>query len=153
MDDNAPRLGFCCKWVAPDADAQALRAMNQVGVTVASLTRREPAAAVQRLLAAVGHNLEALERQLRWVAARPPGERLLRIISSLLPAYTHPATRAFYREPAMRELIEHGLVRCGELAREGGVRLSMHPGQFCVLATASEQASPTASTRSSITST
>lgn len=114
--------------------------MNQVGVTVASLARRERAAAVERLLAAVEHNLAALDRQVRWVAARPRGERLLRIISSLLPAYTHPATRAFYGEPAMRGLVEAGLARCGALAREAGVRLSMHPGQFCVLATTSERA-------------
>jgi UV DNA damage repair endonuclease len=135
-----PRVGFCCKWVPPDDDPLAARAMNQVSVTVTGLARRERAEAVGRLLEAVRHNLEALSRQLRWVAARPPGERLMRIVSSLLPAYTHPATRWIYLEPEVKALVEEGLGRCGAFAREAGVRLSMHPGQFCVLATASEKA-------------
>lgn len=136
--DQHPRIGFCCKWVAPDGDPLALRAMNQTSATVTGLARRERGEAVGRLLEVVRHNLEALARQLHWVAARPRGERLLRIISSLLPAYTHPATRWIYLEPAMRELVEEGLAGCGAFARQAGIRLSMHPGQYCVLATASE---------------
>jgi len=41
-----------------------------------------------------------------------------------------------YRETDLRELVESGLARAGVLARAGGVRLSFHPGQYCVLATA-----------------
>jgi UV DNA damage repair endonuclease len=114
--------------------------MNQIGATVSGLMRRERAVAVERLLEIVRHNLEALARQLEWLAARPPGERMMRIVSSLLPAYTHPGTRWIYAEPAMRELIEHGLDRCGTLARRHDIRLGMHPSQFCVLATTSARA-------------
>jgi UV DNA damage endonuclease len=64
----------------------------------------------------------------------------MRIVSSLLPAYTHPATHWIYLEPAVRALVEEGLAGCGEIARAHGIRLSMHPGQFCVLATLSEKA-------------
>lgn len=73
-------------------------------------------------------------------AAAPPLERCLRIISSVLPLYTHPVARPRYDEPALRHLIETGLAPIGARARAAGVRLSMHPGQFCVLSTANPQA-------------
>jgi UV DNA damage endonuclease len=135
-----PRIGFCCKWVPPDGDPLAARAMNQTSAAVTGLARRERGEAVGRLLEVVRHNLGALARQLHWLATRPPGERMMRIVSSLLPAYTHPATRWIYLEPAVRALVEDGLAGCGEVARAHGIRLSMHPGQFCVLATLSEKA-------------
>jgi UV DNA damage endonuclease len=137
---TVPRIGFCCKWVPPDGDAMTARAMNPVGLTVTGLARRGRAEAVGRLLEALRHNVDALARQLAWVAARPPGERLLRVVSGLLPAYTHPATRWLYLEREVRGLIEEGLGGCGAIASAAGVRLSMHPGQFCVLATTSERA-------------
>jgi UV DNA damage repair endonuclease len=40
----------------------------------------------------------------------------------------------------LRALIERGLAAAGEAARAGGVRLSMHPSQFCVIASASDAA-------------
>ncbi|HZB62276.1 MAG TPA: UV damage endonuclease UvsE, partial [Microvirga sp.] len=74
------------------------------------------------------------------VAGRPALERLHRLSSDLLPGYTHPACREFYRDPDLRRLIEDELAAAGRLAREGGVRLSMHPGQFCVIASANPSA-------------
>lgn len=135
-----PRIGFCCKWLPPDGDPMAVRAMNQTSATIAGLGRRERGEAFERLLEVVRHNIEALARQLHWLAGRPPGERLMRITSGMLPAYTHPTTRWIYLEPAMRALIEEGLGQCGAIARAHGIRLGMHPGQFCVLATTSERA-------------
>jgi UV DNA damage repair endonuclease len=135
-----PRIGFCCKWLPPDGDPMAARAMNQTGATVAGLGRRERSEAMGRLLEVVRHNLEALARQLHWLAARPPGERMMRITSGLLPAYTHPTTRWIYLEPTMRALVEEGLGQCGAIAGAHAIRLGMHPGQFCVLATQSETA-------------
>jgi UV DNA damage endonuclease len=41
------------------------------------------------MLEIVRHNMSALQALLAWVAARPPLERLLRIESGVLPAYTH----------------------------------------------------------------
>ena len=59
---------------------------------------------------------------------------MLRLDGNVLPAFTHPVARWMYDEPAMRELVEAGLGACGRIAREGGVRLGLHPGPFCVLA-------------------
>ena len=144
MSAPRPRLGFCCKFIPEDGDAEATRRMNAVTVTMAHLAHLGPAAAFDKVSAAVAHNLQALRNQIEHVAQRPPMERLLRMVSSLLPGYTHPSCQAFYRDPGLRRLIERGLAAAGEAARAGGVRLSMHPSQFCVLATASEPAAQNA---------
>ncbi len=139
-----PRLGFCCKFIPEDGDAEAARRMNAVTVTMAHLARLGPFAAFDKLSAAVGHNLQALQNQIDHVAQRPSLERLLRITSTLLPGYTHPSCQSFYRDADLRRLIERGLAAAGEVAQAGGVRLSMHPSQFCVLATTSEPAAQNA---------
>src|SRR5215211_1662247 len=139
-----PRLGFCCKFIPEDGDAEALRRMNAVTVTMAYLARLGPAAAFDKVSATVAHNIDSLRNQIAYVARRPPLERLLRVVSSLLPGYTHPSYQDFYRDADLRNLIERGLAAAGEDARRSGVRLSMHPSQFCVLATASEYAAQNA---------
>ena len=132
---TGPRLGFCCRFVPPDGDRETKRRMNLTSTTIAALGRRERTAAFARLLEIVRHNIDALAAQLTWVAAQQPLERLLRIESGVLPAYTHELARWMYREPAMREVVESGLARAGAIARQAEIRLSMHPGQFCVLGT------------------
>ncbi len=54
--------------------------------------------------------------------------------SNVLPGYTHPIARGLYAEPEMAALVERGLAEAGALARRLGVRLSFHPGPFCLLA-------------------
>lgn len=142
MSDE-PRLGFCCKFVPTDppgthATQKAAKAaalfMNLTSVTMAYLTRLAPAARQEKLGEIVLHNLAALERQIDWVGARPPLERLLRMASNVLPGYTHPIAAPLYAEPVLARAIEEGLARIGERARNLGVRLSFHPGPFCLLA-------------------
>src|SRR5215212_5165135 len=144
MSEPHPRIGFCCKFIPENGDAEALRRMNAVTVTMAYLARLGPAAAFDKVSATVAHNIDSLRNQIAHVARRPPLERLLRVVSSLLPGYTHPSCQDFYRDADLRTLIERSLAAAGEDAREGGVRLSMHPSQFCVLATASESAAQNA---------
>ncbi len=114
--------------------------MNVVTVTMAYLQRLEPAAAFDKLASVVSHNLEVLRRQIEHVATRPKLERLHRLASQILPGYTHPSCKEYYRDPDLRRLIETSLAAVGALARTRDVRLSMHPGQFCVIASASESA-------------
>lgn len=137
---DAPRLGFCCKYIPADGDVDVARRMNIAGTTMAYLGRLEPAAAFAKLASIVTHNLGALRLQLEWVAGRPPLERLLRLSSDLFPGYTHPTCRALYKDPSLRREIESRLEQAGALARSAGIRVSMHPGQFCVLATLSQTA-------------
>jgi UV DNA damage endonuclease len=135
-----PRLGFCCKFLPPDGDAEAARRMNTTVVTMAYLARLDSSAAFEKLFAVVRHNLEAVRLQIEHVASRPQLQRLHRLSSQILPGYTHPTCRGFYRHSEMRTLIEQRLAGVGAIARRAGVRLSMHPDQFCVIATAREAA-------------
>ncbi|GEP08808.1 UV damage endonuclease UvsE [Methylobacterium gnaphalii] len=143
MTGSTSRLGFCCTFIPdapPDgyptrkAEREAIQAMNLTCTTMTYLEGLTLAARRAKLETIVRHNLAALGRQLDWVAARPPTERLLRIASSLLPGYTHPIASDLYADPGLRRLIEAGLERLGDRARAAGIRLSMHPGQFCIIA-------------------
>ena len=140
VETHGPRIGFCCKFVTEDGDAEASRRMNMSSVTMAYLGRLAPKAAYDKLASVVEHNLAALRRQVDHVATRPRLERLHRLSSQILPGYTHPSCRAFYCDPDLRALIASSLAATGETARCSGVRLSMHPSQFCVIASASEAA-------------
>ncbi len=134
------RLGYCCKFVPPPGDPRPARDMNVTTITLAGLGRLDPAAAFDRLAATVAHNLAAQRRQIDAVAGLPALERLLRMSSDLLPVYNHPSYRSFYRDGDLAALVQRGLAEAGEAARQGGVRLGMHPSQFCVIASASPDA-------------
>ena len=56
--------------------------------------------------------------------------RMYRLASALAPYATHPDMPRFHRQVAD---CEEELARCGERARELGIRLSFHPGQYTVL--------------------
>jgi UV DNA damage repair endonuclease len=59
---------------------------------------------------------------------------MFRITSDLLPAYTYEDYMPFYFERDVVAKIEAHLSMCGDFARANDIRLSFHPGQFCVLA-------------------
>lgn len=111
------------------------RAMNARVVTMAWLDRQTPGQAFDRLVEVVRHNIDVIRLQIEDAAGRPPLERLLRIYSGVLPGYTHPVAKPYYEDADLRTLIEDGLGEAGRIARERGVRLSMHPGQHAILAT------------------
>ncbi|WP_027314832.1 UV damage endonuclease UvsE [Microvirga flocculans] len=134
------RFGFCCKYIPEDGSVEAARAMNTTTVTMAHLGRLTPKAAYDKLASVVAHNLDAFRLQIAHVAGRPRLERLHRLSSDLLPGYTHPGSQDYYRDPDLRRLIETKLAEAGQLARDKDVRLSMHPGQFCVIASANPSA-------------
>jgi UV DNA damage repair endonuclease len=134
------RLGFCCKYIPECGEPEETRRMNLVGTTMAYLGRLGPSAAFDKLTAVVSHNLDALRRQIAHVGSRPRLERLHRMSSDLLPGYTHPTCQAFYRDADIRRLLETHLGETGRIARGHDVRLSLHPSQFCVIASTNEAA-------------
>lgn len=129
------RLGFCCTFVSPADDAEEERALNMRAVTMGYLARRSPAEAFDKLAEVARHNLDALDRQIAWVAALPREERMFRILSNFLPGWSHPTARPLWADADLRTLVERRLATAGEAARAADVRLSMHPGQHAVLAT------------------
>jgi hypothetical protein len=66
-----PKLGFCCKFLPEDGEAETTRQMSTTTVTMASLGRLDPKAAYDKLAAVVAHNLEVAIRQIAHVASRP----------------------------------------------------------------------------------
>jgi UV DNA damage repair endonuclease len=59
---------------------------------------------------------------------------MVRLSSDILPVYTHELYSDFYKRTDVLALLERGFAKVGILARDKQVRLSMHPGQFTVLA-------------------
>jgi UV DNA damage endonuclease len=59
--------------------------------------------------------------------------RMLRLSSDLLPFYSHPKIAAVYKDPAIEHQLVEGFAAIGDLARAADIRLSFHPGQYCVL--------------------
>jgi UV DNA damage repair endonuclease len=59
---------------------------------------------------------------------------MMRISSDLLPAYTHDDWSWWYWQTDVVNTLEREFSKIGEFAREHNIRVSFHPGQFCVLA-------------------
>lgn len=132
FDNSVKRIGFACKiQKAPDV---AMPGLNTSTTTIKWLSAQTPAKAHARLWELTKANITALEKQIQWVGAQPKHLRMFRLTSDLLPAYTYPDYWEFYQSLEMTSWLERNLGRCGDLARQLDVRLSFHPGQFCVLA-------------------
>ncbi|WP_448207089.1 UV damage endonuclease UvsE [Azospirillum sp. sgz302134] len=130
---SVPRLGWCCQFIPPDGDAKLAQRMNPGTVTVSALSKLNDARAVEKLTDVLRRNIQALHLQLDEVAKHPPYRRLLRVNSGLLPVYTHEIGRRLYQEPSVRALVEAGLTHAGRKANDAGIRIGLHPDQFCVL--------------------
>jgi len=124
-------LGFACK--INSAYDTAAPGLNIKSTTLTWL-RANPDKAHIKLSDLLRDNLKALEAQIEFVGALPKQQRMFRITSDLLPAYTTDDFMDFYWQEHIQQILEHVLGRIGARARALGIRLSMHPGQFCVLA-------------------
>jgi UV DNA damage repair endonuclease len=126
------RIGFACKWLDPvtgnDHD------MGTRATTVAWLSRQSKDVAVERLWDITKHNIEATRKLVTTVGALSHDLRMVRIGSDILPMYTHADWCWFYKQSDVKQYVERHLAEVGRVARALDVRLSFHPGQFCVLA-------------------
>jgi UV damage endonuclease UvdE len=109
------------------------RAFNPRSTTLRWLNSVSGDVAREKLNGIIKHNLEAQMRLLNYVGTLPDALRMLRLSSDLLPFYSHPEAMEFYLQPEVRGLIEKHFARIGNRARALGIRLSFHPGQYCVL--------------------
>jgi UV DNA damage repair endonuclease len=64
---------------------------------------------------------------------------MVRLGSDVLPVYTEPTWCYFWRRQDVRDYAEREFAKVGDTARRLDVRLSMHPGQFTVLASDNEE--------------
>lgn len=125
------RIGGACKWL--DTEGTTVPVSNFRVTTVRKLQTLTSTEKHAWLLDILKHNLMALRIQIENVGRLPAPLRMWRIGSDLLPVATHPVTQAFYDDTDVEALIDKRLLWCGNKARELGVRLSFHPGQFVVL--------------------
>ena len=110
------------------------RPLNTKATTVAWLNRQSRDVAEQRLWDIMLHNTESARRLVEYVGALPEDLRMVRLGSDILPVYTEPSWAYFWRRSDVIDAMVPRFAAIGELARRTGVRLSFHPGQFCVLA-------------------
>jgi len=132
FDQTVQRIGFACK--IQESQGKANPSLNTKTTTLTWLNKQTRDVAVERLYEIAEQNIQALQRQLVWVAAQPKHLRMFRLSSDLLPAYTHEDWMWAYFEPSMVKLLETGFAKVGDLARKHDIKISFHPGQFCVLA-------------------
>jgi UV DNA damage repair endonuclease len=110
------------------------RPLNTKSTTVQWLNRQTKEVAEQRLWDIMVHNINAYRRLIEYVGSLPEGLRMVRLGSDCLPVYTQQDWRYYWRLPDVRAYAEREFAKVGETARRLNVRLSMHPGQFTVLA-------------------
>jgi UV DNA damage repair endonuclease len=79
-------------------------------------------------------NIESTRLLVERVGNLEEHLRMVRLSSDLLPVYTEPTWSYYWRRSDVLDYCHRGFMAIGTLARSLGVRLSFHPGQFCVLA-------------------
>lgn len=108
--------------------------LNTRCTTVAWLNRQTREDAEQRLWDIMVHNIQSYYNLIKYVGSLPNELRMVRLGSDVLPVYTERSWCYFWRKDDVRRYCEREFARVGALARSLDVRLSMHPGQFTVLA-------------------
>jgi UV DNA damage repair endonuclease len=136
------KIGFACKWIDTPAQVNGIKPnddakqYNTGSTTVAWLNRQSKEIAEQKLWDLMVGNIEAVRKLVERVGGLDENIRMVRLGSDILPVYTQQDWSWFWRLPATREYCERGFGEVGDMARKNGVRLSFHPGQFTVLASA-----------------
>jgi UV DNA damage repair endonuclease len=96
--------------------------------------REHPAEAEQRQWDIMNHNTTAAVKLIERVASLPANRRMVRLGSEMLQGYTEPSWIDWWQQTDVQNHLEKIFAPIGETARRLDVRLSFHPGQFCVLA-------------------
>jgi len=86
----------------------------------------------------MNHNASAAVKMIERVATLPEGRRMVRLGSEMLQGYTEKDWIDWWQRPEIQSHLEKIFAPIGETARRLDVRLSFHPGQFCVLASENE---------------
>ena len=134
------RIGFACKYMHHDQSLstklleEKQRHLSERSTTITWLNNQKRDVAEERLWEIMGHNFQAAYNLVKYVGGLPDELRMVRLGSNQLPAYTESDWSYFWRKPDVRQVAERGYAKVGDLARSLDVRMSMHPGQFTVLA-------------------
>jgi UV DNA damage repair endonuclease len=134
------KIGFACKWIDGPSQINGIKQKdnckqyNTGSTTVAWLNRQSRQVAEQKLYDLMTGNIESVRKLVERVGELDENLRMVRLSSDILPVYTEPTWGGYWRDPDVRAYCDRAFREVGDLARQRGVRLSMHPGQFTVLA-------------------
>lgn len=138
------KIGFCCKWIDGPSQINGVKQTdtakqyNVNTTTVAWLKRQDRTVAEDKMWDLIKHNIEATRKLVEKVGSLDEHLRMVRIGSDILPMYTHNDFKHFYAQRDFKDYAEREFHKVGQVATDRGVRLSFHPGQFCVLASESD---------------
>lgn len=138
------RFGFCCKWLNDPSETGGMkvnakdRDLNGRSTTMRWL-REHKDEAEQRQWDIMNHNAAAAVKMIERVATLPAERRMVRLGSEMLQGYTEPSWIDWWQQPDIQRHLEKIFAPIGETARRLDVRLSFHPGQFCVLASEADE--------------
>jgi hypothetical protein len=133
------KIGFACKWINDPSEVNGMkinakdRDLN-TGTTTVRWLNEHKVQAEEKLWQLMQRNLQAVNLLVQRVGEQDERLRMVRLSSDILPVYTEPNWSWFWRQRDVRDYAEKQFRQVGELARSLGIRLSFHPGQFCVLA-------------------
>ena len=133
------KVGFACKFMHEDQNLKPKQLkeieqpLNFRGTTIKWL-RENQSLSQEKVYELIKHNLDATDKLVDYVSSLPINQRMLRLGSDMLPAYTEPTFGHLSKTNYITTVVADRLNTIGEKARANNVRLSMHPGQFCVLA-------------------
>jgi len=134
------RIGFACKLIDHPEQVNGIKPKdnckkyNTNTTTVSWLNRQTQDVAVEKLWDLMKNNIESIRLLVEYVGNLAPHLRMVRLSSDILPVFTEPNWSWFYKQTDVINYAERYFRRVGDIAREKNVRLSFHPGQFCVLA-------------------
>jgi UV DNA damage endonuclease len=138
--NSTPKIGFCCKWIDGPSQINGVKQTdttkqyNVNTTTVAWLKRQDRSVAEDKMWDLIKHNIEATCKLVEKVGTLDEHLRMVRLGSDILPMYTHNDFKHFYVQRDFKDYAEREFHKVGQVAMDRGVRLSFHPGQFCVLA-------------------
>jgi UV DNA damage endonuclease len=135
------KIGFCCKYVQLNKKGQveSIPELNTGGTTLTYLKKAGKNIAERKMWEVMETNIKHTHNLVMRVAKLDPSLRLVRLTSDMMTGYTHDDWAYFYKLPDVVNRMEQLFAPIGETARKHGVRLSMHPGQFTVLASETDQ--------------
>jgi len=138
------RIGFPCKWIDTVDQVTGIKPKDECkkyqtgSTTVAWLNRQSRSVAEEKLWDCMRGNIESFRKLVEKVGTLDDSLRMVRLGSDCLPVYTQSSWQYFWRLPDVRAYAEKHFATVGDIARKNNVRLSMHPGQYTVLASESD---------------
>jgi UV DNA damage repair endonuclease len=140
FDTTTKRIGFACKFaeINKKGEIVSVAGLNTGSTTLAWANRNTRSVAETKLIDVAKSNIVNTHALIKKIAELPVEMRMLRISSDMLSLYTHADYVAFWRDSNTQDMLQRWFAPLGETARANNVRLSFHPGQFCVLGSESE---------------